>query len=171
MGVVVCRYARWLWPRRTHHNQGVDLVKPKPPTCAGCQWETRGQSYVPGLGPTAAKLAFIGQGPGRDECYAGEPWVGSAGRRLKEIWCAKASIPPQLCWFDNATRCRIIVRGKDAAPAKAVAECRWRHWEPALVALPNLEMIVTLGTEASRALLGPWYSERAAGSVEIVELS
>ena len=145
----------------------------KPHQCSGCSFEAKGQSYCPGKGPLTAPVAILGQGPGRDESYRGEPFVGAAGRRL-DIWLAKASIPRSLCWIGNGMNCWYKVRGKEAAPLKAIAECYQRCWGPTLHSMPNLgkpnSFIVTFGTEVSRFLLGNWYSERAAGSVIKVTL-
>jgi len=147
----------------------------KPPTqkserCGGCPYETKGQGYVPGFGPPDGRIALLGQGPGRDEIAVGRPFVGAAGRRL-DIWLAKAGIPRRLCWVDNVTRCRIIVNKQDVAPAKAVAECRQRHWLPELHARAStLRYVVGIGAPAARALLGSWYTDRAAGSIVEVEL-
>ena len=141
----------------------------KSPTCSGCEFEARGQGYVPGEGPSDARIALIGQGPGRDEVAVGRPFVGPAGRRL-DIQLSQAGIPRRLCWVDNVTRCRIVVRGQDVAPAKAVGECKARHWQDDLTRNANLECVVAIGTAAARALLGGWYSDRAAGTLEEIEL-
>ena len=139
-------------------------------TCSGCPYEIKGQGYVPGEGPSDARIALIGQGPGRDEVAVGRPFVGPAGRRL-DIQLSQAGIPRRLCWIDNATRCRIVVRGQDVAPAKAVVECKERHWLAELHAREaTLECVVAIGTAAARALLGGWYSDRAAGTLEEIEL-
>ena len=138
--------------------------------CAGCPYETKGRGYVPGLGPLDAKIALLGQGPGRDEVAVGKPFVGAAGRRL-DIQLTQAGIPRRLCWMDNAVRCRIIVRGQDVAPAKAVEECRGRHWQAELERREStLECVVAVGTAAARSLLGNWYSDRAAGTLEEIDL-
>ena len=142
---------------------------PKHPNCTGCQWETKGQGFVPGKGPLTSQVAILGQGPGRDELSRGEPFVGAAGRRL-DIWLAKASIPRSLCWMGNGMNCRYKVRGKDNAPAKAIVECYQRHWGPILNEMPNLTWVVSLGGEVGKFLLGSWYSDRAAGSVIEVTL-
>jgi len=143
----------------------------KSPNCIDCPYEVKGQGYVPGAGPLDAKIALIGQGPGRDEVATGKPFVGPAGRRL-DIWLTQAGIPRRLCWIDNATRCRIMVNGHDVAPDRAVAECRARHWEAELVKrAATLRCIVGVGVAASRSLVGTWAGERAAGSLVEVELA
>ena len=143
----------------------------KPAQCAGCPWETRGQGFVPGTGPSQARLVLLGQGPGRDEVAIGKPFVGTAGRRL-DIWLTKAGIPRQMCWIDNMVRCWIKVRGQDVAPRKAIEECRQRHWlGPVQGQLAGGAWgIVAVGSAASKYLVGDWCGERAAGSVVEVDL-
>jgi len=151
----------------------------KPASCAGCEFEVRGQGYVPGSGPPQARLVLLGQGPGRDEVATGKPFVGTAGRRL-DIWLTKAGIPRQMCWIDNMVRCWIKVRGIDVAPSKAIKECRWRHWQRDLEehAEPVIDeetgepfiWVVGVGSAATKYLCGDWCGERAAGSLVEVEL-
>jgi DNA polymerase len=142
----------------------------KPPACQGCEFESRGQGYVPGHGPSHASLALIGQGPGRDEVASGKPFVGPAGRRL-DMWLTKAGIPRQLCWVDNSVRCWIKVRGKDEAPTRAIEECYQRHWgSPLREQVEGGAWVIAVGTAASKFLVGEWCGERAAGSLVEIEL-
>ena len=142
----------------------------KPAACIGCPWETRGQGYVPGTGPSQAPIILLGQGPGRDEVAIGKPFVGPAGRRL-DIWLTKAGIPRQLCYVDNIVRCWIKVHGVDVAPAKAIEECKARHWlGPVQDRVANGAWIVAIGSAASKYLCGAWAGARAAGSLVEVDL-
>lgn len=138
-------------------------------SCEGCPFRERGLGFVPGKGPLTARVALIGQGPGKVEIYSGEPFIGPAGQRL-DIWLAKANLPRSQMWIDNSVRCRILRNGKDVAPPKAVAQCYQRHWGAALSKLDELEYIVTIGAEASKFIVGPWCGDRAAGTLVEVEL-
>ena len=60
---------------------------------------------VPGEGPLNAKIAFVGEAPGREEEASGRPFVGSSGRLLKEM-CARMSIVPAECYFTNIMQVR-----------------------------------------------------------------
>ena len=140
--------------------------------CFGCPYRERGKGFVPGKGPLDAKVAFIGRGPDSSDVFTSEPFTGTAGTRL-DIWFAKANIPRSKCWMGGAVQCQLKVRGKDAAPPKAIAECYQRHWGQPLLAMleaGTLQTIVTVGSEASRFLCGKWAGDRAAGSLVEVEL-
>lgn len=140
--------------------------------CQGCPYRERGKGFVPGKGPQEAPLAFIGQGPGKTEVYAKEPFIGSAGQRL-DIWFAKAGIPRSKVWIDNGVRCQIKVRGKDVAPRKAIEECYRRHWGRPLhemLEAGTLKLVVAVGAETSKFLLGEWAGDRAAGTLALADL-
>lgn len=49
-------------------------------------------NYVPGMGPSAAKIVFVGEAPGADEDEAGKPFIGPSGKELHEL-CADAGHP------------------------------------------------------------------------------
>lgn len=61
------------------------------------------QTFVPPKGNPAAKIAFIGEQPGRVEVRAGEPFVGPAGRELTQCM-AEAGIARHECYFTNVIK-------------------------------------------------------------------
>lgn len=139
------------------------------PNCEGCPFRARGLGFVPGRGPLTAKVAMIGNCPQKTDTYTGMPFSGGAGLRL-DIELAKASIPRSRVWVDNAVRCNMRVKGRDVAPAKAIAECYQRHWGHSLRELSNLEFVVGLGGEVNKFLAGSWCGDRAFGTLLEVEL-
>src|ERR1700719_2615440 len=50
--------------------------------CTRCPLYRHATQVVPGEGPAAAKIMFVGEQPGNDEDLAGKPFVGPAGRML-----------------------------------------------------------------------------------------
>jgi uracil-DNA glycosylase family 4 len=62
-------------------------------------------SYVPGIGPSNAKIAFVGEAPGKDEEKQGVPFVGKAGRRLREL-SKEAGIDPDEVYMTNIVKYR-----------------------------------------------------------------
>lgn len=60
---------------------------------------------VHGIGPSPAKLMFVGEGPGRDEEREGKPFVGSAGQVLTKA-CLAAGINRDNVFITNITRVR-----------------------------------------------------------------
>lgn len=61
--------------------------------------------YIPGHGPTDARIAFIGEAPGGEEELAGRPFVGPAGQELTRI-CHDAGLARNDCWVTNVARYR-----------------------------------------------------------------
>jgi DNA polymerase len=60
-------------------------------------------SYVPAYGPRDAKIAFVGEQPGRLEVAKRRPFVGPAGQELNE--CLNAAKLSRLeCYFTNAIK-------------------------------------------------------------------
>src|SRR5215510_991816 len=61
---------------------------------------TQLSSYVPGTGPSSAKLAIIGIAPGIEEVKAGQPFVGPSGNLLKQD-LKDAGISKEDCYVTN----------------------------------------------------------------------
>jgi uracil-DNA glycosylase family 4 len=70
--------------------------------CRLCEGRTR---IVNGIGPTDAKIVFVGEAPGRDEDLAGEPFVGRAGRILDDA-LNDAGVSRDSVYITNLVRCR-----------------------------------------------------------------
>lgn len=137
-------------------------------TCLGCPFAKRGLSYVPGMGPSTARVAVLGQGPGRNEAVTGTPFVEHApSGAVLTRWLHTTGHPLLLrpaIWVDNVVRCLLKSGKSDEAPPAAIGECWHRHVGPALEALPHLTHVVAVGTAASTFLLGHWARMSAAGS-------
>ena len=120
-------------------------IYPKSEKCRGCPAEFVGTSYVPGRGPLSAKLALIGQGPGKVEAYQGRPFKGPSGKILN-IWLDKAGVPEADIYIDNVVRCWLP---KDRKPlAKEVAFCWKAHLRDVLAKMTNLKVICPVGVPA-----------------------
>jgi uracil-DNA glycosylase family 4 len=51
------------------------------------RWHSGRSNLVRGVGPTTGKIILVGEAPGRDEVYAGQPFVGMAGQlQQQEGW-------------------------------------------------------------------------------------
>jgi len=74
--------------------------------CTKCEElaEYRSQT-VPGVGPTDARVVFIGEGPGRWEDQKGEPFVGDAGTYLTEL-LEKIGLDRSEVFITNVVKCR-----------------------------------------------------------------
>ena len=70
--------------------------------CDLCQTRT---NAVPGKGNPNAEIILVGEAPGRNEDKKGEPFVGSAGKRLDEI-LLNAGIDRDDVYITNIVKCR-----------------------------------------------------------------
>jgi uracil-DNA glycosylase family 4 len=125
-------------------------VLPKPKECEGCPAYEIGKGYVPGLGPSTAEIAVVGQGPGSVEASLGQPFQGPIGQRMRQ-WLERVSINPHRVWLDNVCRCWLP--GNRAPTSKERAHCTAAHTRPALRALPDLKVVCAVGLPASKSLL------------------
>jgi len=134
--------------------------------CRRCElWENATQG-VPGEGPGDAHLMLVGEQPGNDEDLAGRPFVGPAGRLLREL-LDEAGIEASRVYVTNAVKHFYFVpRGKrriHKTPAQRhVAACR--AWLEQEIARVGPAVIVTLGATALAAVYGSRISIAAARS-------
>lgn len=69
---------------------------------------------VPPAGNPRARIALVGEGPGKNELARGAPFVGASGIKLDEIlW--HASMSRAEVWVTNAMLCRAEVPNSEAA--------------------------------------------------------
>ena len=61
--------------------------------------------YIPGIGPSNAKLAFVGEAGGFEEDRDGLPFVGQAGKKLSYL-CKEAKINRNECYITNVVKYR-----------------------------------------------------------------
>jgi DNA polymerase len=126
-----------------------------------------GRGFVPAIGPLSATLAFVGQGPGEEEAWAGTPFVGPSGRTLSR-WQARAGIDRAECYISNVVWCWLP--GNRAPTAGEVAHCKAAHWGPGLQRLPSLRVVIPVGIPAAKALVDPAANKNWAGRVVEIEL-
>lgn len=73
--------------------------------CRACQLHLSRKNAVPGEGPAASELMFIGEGPGFHENEQGRPFVGAAGKYLEEL-LAKLGLSREQVFIGNVVKCR-----------------------------------------------------------------
>ena len=74
--------------------------------CTRCPLGTMGRKQVVfGTGDPAARLMFVGEGPGADEDQQGEPFVGQAGQLLTKI-IAAIDFARADVYIANVVKCR-----------------------------------------------------------------
>lgn len=73
--------------------------------CKACKLHRSRKNAVPGEGPAASELMFIGEGPGFYENEQGRPFVGAAGKYLEEL-LASIGLRREQVFIGNVVKCR-----------------------------------------------------------------
>jgi len=124
--------------------------------CRRCPLWRDATQTVFGAGRVSAKLMLIGEQPGDKEDIEGKPFVGPAGRVLREALEA-AGIAPSQVYLTNAVKhFKFERRGKvrlhKRADASEQAACR--PWLAAELARVSPGIVVALGAMAAQSLFG-----------------
>ncbi|WIM95362.1 UdgX family uracil-DNA binding protein [Actinoplanes oblitus] len=135
----------------------IDELKQAASGCRGCELYEDATQTVFGRGAPHSKIVFVGEQPGDVEDQKGLPFVGPAGRLLRDA-VDDAGIDPGDLYITNAVKhFRFELRGKrriHQTPGPAhITACR--PWLVAEFALLKPRLVVLLGATAGKALLGP----------------
>lgn len=128
--------------------------------CQACTCRAEASRVVPGEGPVDAQVAILGRNPGKDEDALGRPFVGRAGGEL-DLWIDQLGWAREKLLVLNLVKCH-TTDDRDPRP-KEVETCvkKWLHAE--LETFQHLRVLLTLGGEASRRVLG----QRAPGMAKL----
>ncbi len=118
--------------------------------CGLCKNRTQ---TVFGVGDQKAKWLFVGEGPGRNEDFQGEPFVGPAGKLLDNMFGAMGLKRGENTYIANIVKCRPTDASKHDRPpaAEEVAACI--SYLERQIALIKPTVIVALGKTAAISLL------------------
>jgi DNA polymerase len=135
----------------------IDQLKSAAAGCEGCELYADATQTVFGRGAAHASVVFVGEQPGDVEDQQGLPFVGPAGRVLREA-VDDAGIDPTDVYITNAVKhFRFELRGKrriHQTPGPAhITACR--PWLVSEFSLLKPKIVVILGATAGKALLGP----------------
>ncbi len=122
------------------------------------------------IGPPDAKIIFVGEAPGQNEERAGVPFVGQAGKMLKQM-TAHSGIDYSKCYTTNVSNERppgndftFFYADKDRNVPSAKLTMFWKTLRAKIVELrPNV--VVALGAEALRAITGERKISRWRGTI------
>ncbi len=117
--------------------------------CTRCALAGTRTQVVFGVGDPAAELLFVGEGPGRDEDLAGEPFVGRSGKLLDKLVHQELGLDRSQFYIANVVKCR-PPGNRDPLPAE-IESCR--PFLEAQLSLIHPSVVVTLGNFATRLLL------------------
>ncbi len=117
--------------------------------CRRCALCKERKNVVFGEGDPGAKLMFVGEGPGRDEDLAARPFVGEAGRLLRNL-ISKMGFKDGQVYIANMVKCR-PPGNRDPEPEEMEACSGFIHRQIEII---SPEVIMALGRIASHALTG-----------------
>lgn len=105
-------------------------------------------------GPTNARVAIIGEGPGRWEDSTGVPFCGRAGEELDETYLRLAGLDRADVFVTNMVQCRCERNGVDVKPADALlAICTPNHLKEEILTV-RPEIVVLCGATACSLVPG-----------------
>src|SRR5690606_38447399 len=81
----------------------LDVLRVEAAACRRCELWRRATQTVFGAGPAGARIMLVGEQPGDVEDRVGEPFVGPAGRLLREA-LSDAGIEPDVTYLTNAVK-------------------------------------------------------------------
>lgn len=127
---------------------------------------------VSGYGNKEAKIAFVGEAPGREEVKRGIPFVGAAGRLLTDLMIC-AGISPKDIYKTNVIKVRppnndvrvFVDVSKKNVKKTPIYEESVSYLKEELSSLPNLNVIVAVGNVSLWALCGLREITKRRGSV------
>lgn len=116
--------------------------------CQACPLHATRTHAVPGEGPVGARIAFVGEAPGRDEDEQGRPFIGRSGQLLRRT-IAEIGLTGDDVFIGNVLKCR-PPGNRDPQPAEI--EC-CRHFLLAQLVLIKPRIVVTLGRYSMNLLI------------------
>jgi DNA polymerase len=117
--------------------------------CTRCALHKGRNTIVFGVGNPAARLMFVGEGPGADEDAQGLPFVGRAGQLLNNM-IAAMGLTREECYIANVVKCRPPGnRTPEPAEANTCSPFLFRQIDAV-----RPQVLVALGATAATYLLG-----------------
>jgi DNA polymerase len=134
----------------------LDALRQQAASCRRCDLWARGTQTVFGAGAPRARVVLVGEQPGDVEDREGEPFVGPAGRLLREA-LGEAGLDLADVYLTNAVKhFKWIPRGTRRIHQKPNREeiVACRPWLDGELAAITPSIVVALGATAAGALLG-----------------
>jgi DNA polymerase len=134
----------------------LDSLRAAAQCCTACDLHQFATQTVFGVGPSDAKIVFIGEQPGDREDLAGQPFLGPAGQLLDRL-LEKADIARKSIYITNVVKhFKFVERGKQRLHKKPnsreIFACR--PWLEAELEAIQPQAIVCLGATPAQALFG-----------------
>jgi DNA polymerase len=151
--------------------RGLRKLRDAAASCRACPLWLDATQTVFGAGPAGARVVLIGEVPGDQEDRAGEPFVGPAGRLLREA-VGEAGLDLDRVYLTNAVKhFKFELRGKrriHQTPSKLEVEA-CRPWLDAELMRIRPRAVGLLGATAAKALMGSGFkvSERRGELLDV----
>jgi uracil-DNA glycosylase family 4 len=122
--------------------------------CTACDLRKTCAGPVPAVGPTNARVMFVGEAPGQNEDRNGIPFIGPAGQFLDEL-LFRINLDRDEVWITNTAKCRPI---RNRTPSTDEAKFCADRWLANEIEIVQPEFIVTLGRPATSYILSDYES-------------
>ncbi len=133
-------------PRQSATTQALLRLHEQIRLCTRCPLHRFRTQAVPGVGPSSARIVFVGEAPGRQEDRKGEPFVGAAGKVLDGL-LASVGLSRADVYITNVVKSRPTSGprpGRNRLPTQdEIAACR--PWLDEQLRIIRPAVIVTLG--------------------------
>ena len=83
----------------------LEIIQEKVKNCKKCDLCTSRKNAVPGKGDHNADIVFVGEAPGKNEDEYGEPFIGTAGKKLNDA-LENAGLERSNVYITNIVKCR-----------------------------------------------------------------
>jgi probable DNA metabolism protein len=138
----------------------LETLRKAASVCEGCDLYRCAKQTVFGQGPADAKLIIVGEQPGLEEDTKGVPFVGPAGKVLREA-LAKAEIPEKDVYITNVVKHfkHQAYHGKKlhrTPTPREVAACK--PWIDSEIEAIQPQLVLCLGVTAAKALIKPGFT-------------
>jgi DNA polymerase len=136
-------------PTGMSHKELLEGLRSEIGDCQRCKLGKTRTKLVFGVGNPDARIAFVGEGPGRSEDIQGEPFVGNAGQLLTDIITKGMKMKREDVYICNVVKCR-PPENRNPEPDEVDA-CEGFLIRQLEIIKP--EIVVALGTFAAQTLL------------------
>ena len=127
----------------------LKIIQEKVKTCEKCDLCNTRKNAVPGKGNQNADVIFVGEAPGKSEDRYGEPFIGTAGKRLDDA-LKNAGLTRDCVYITNIVKCR---PPKNRVP-NDVEKSMCNEYLKDEIAIINPKIICLLGNTSYYSILG-----------------
>lgn len=137
-------------------DHAIPVLQAAMPRCEGCELYKHATQVVPGTGDIRAALMLVGEQPGDQEDRQGLPFVGPAGRVLRDA-LDEIGIPQDQIFVTNAVKhFKFVQRGRlrlhQNPGMREINACK--PWLAAEIDAVKPKVVLCLGASAAKSMLG-----------------